>query len=384
MLPFGEKLPKIPLLDFYVERLGAEPGTFGVWEVPMRFTSAIEEHISVRSHVAFFDVSHMGRIALRGPDVLPLIQYIYTRDLSKTKQGFMSGPTLALTDLARVRDDEMLYRVSDEEWLLVPNALAREKMRDYIKQVINKRGFDVQIVDLTDVYSMIALQGPESPGVLESIGAKWATDLKVLEFRMNERVGDINVFLISRSGWTGEDGFEVWGTHKDIKRLVEVLLQKGVKPAGLIARDSLRIEMGFVLGGNEYGEDPLKYPCAVSLRYGMGSISWEKSGFVGETALRACKREGLRWVRVGLRMGREAGRVFPRQGYNVCVEDIAVGWITSGCYSPILSRGIAMAYVDTRYAIFGEELEVDIRGKRYPAKVVDFPFIEVKKHKSSM
>lgn len=369
-------MPRIPLLDHYVESLGAEPGSFGGWEVPMRFTSAIEEHLEVRNNVAFFDVSHMGRVVLRGPDVIPLIQYIYTKDLSKTKQGFMSGPTLALNEYARVKDDEMLYRVSDEEWLLVPNALVREKMVNYIRRVALEKGFKVDVVDLTFEYSMLAIQGPRSPEIMESIGAKWAEDLRPLEFRLNEQIGDVKVFLVSRSGWTGEDGFEVWGGHSEMKKLVEVLVSKGVKPAGIISRDTLRIEMGFVLGGHEYGEDPVKFPCALSLRYGMGSITWEKKGFVGEEALRACRREGVRWVRIGLRMGKEAGRLFPREGAGVYVEDVHVGWVTSGCYSPILNRGIAMAYVDTRYALFGEEVEVDIRGKRYTAKIVDFPFIK--------
>lgn len=369
-------MPKIPLLDFYIDKLGAEPGIFGNWEVPMRFTNVIDEHMAVRTNVAFFDVSHMGRVVLRGPDVVPFIQYVYTKDLSKTKQGFMSGPTLSLTELARVRDDEMLYRVRDEEWLVVPNALAREKMLRYFHQIIKEKDYRVEVVDVTDKYSMIAVQGPESPRVMEALGAKWAADLKPLEFRLNEEVGGVRVFLVSRSGWTGEDGYEIWGEHGEIRGLVEALVAKGVKPAGLIARDTLRIEMGFVLGDHEYGEDPLKFPCAVALRYGMGAISWEKRGFVGEEALRMCKKEGVRWIRVGLRMGKEAGKLFPRHGYSVYVDDVWVGWITSGCYSPILNRGIAMAYVDTRYAIFGEEVEIEIRGKRYSAKIVDFPFIK--------
>jgi aminomethyltransferase len=367
---------RVPLLDFYIERLRAEPGYFGDWEVPMRYTSAIEEHMAVRSSVAFFDVSHMGRIALRGPDVVSFIQYIYTKDLSKVKEWSMSGPTLALTELARVRDDEMLYKISEEEWLLVPNALARERMLEYFRKVISEKGFRVEVSDLTEKYSMLAIQGPRSAELMESLGAKWAGDLKLLEFRLNEEIAGVKLYLVSRSGWTGEDGFEVWGDHGEVKKLVETLISRGVKAAGLIARDTLRIEMGFVLGGHEYGEDPVKFPCAVSLRYGMGAISWDKKGFVGEDALRACRREGARWIRVGLRMGKEAGRLFPREGSGVYVDDVYVGWITSSCYSPVLNRGVAMAYIDTRYAILGEEVEVDIRGKKYTAKIVDFPFIK--------
>jgi len=250
-------LPKIPLYEYYIEKLGAEPGVFGDWEVPMRFSTAIEEHMAVRTNVAFFDVSHMGRALLKGPDVIPLIQYIYTKDLSKVKPGFMSGPTLALNEWARVKDDEMLYKINDEEWLFVPNALAREKMLNYIRNTAIAKGFRVEVVDLTNTYSMIALQGPRAVEVMESLGAKWAGDLKPLEFRLNEEFNGIKTFLVSRSGWTGEDGFEIWGEHGEIRKLVEALVARGVKPAGLIARDTLRIEMGFVLGDHEYGEDPL-------------------------------------------------------------------------------------------------------------------------------
>ena len=258
-------VPRIPLLDFYVEKLGAEPGRFGDWEVPMLYTSAIEEHMSVRTSAGFFDVSHMGRAILKGSDVLDLIQRIYTKDLSRVKDGWLSGPTLALNEYARVKDDEMLYKVSDEEWLLVTNALVREKMLSYIEEIASKHDYHVEIRDMTFDYSMIALQGPRSPQILEELGAGWAADMKILEFRMNE----------------------------EIAGLTEKLVEKGVKPAGIIARDTLRMEMGFVLGGHEYGEDPHKYPCALSLRYGLGAISWKKHGFIGEEALRAYRREGV-------------------------------------------------------------------------------------------
>lgn len=371
-------MPKIQLLDFYVEKLGAEPGTFGDWEVPYRFSGAIEEHLEVRRRAAFFDVSHMGRLLVRGSDSFEFLQYVYTKDLGKVKTGFMSGPTLSLNQFARVKDDEMLYKLSDEEWLIVTNALATEKMKSFFASVKSEKGFKVEISDLTNEYSMLALQGPESVRVMEALGAGWASGLRPLEFRQNEVIGNASVYLVSRSGWTGEDGFEIWARPSEAVKLVEQLVRLGVKPAGLIARDTLRIEAGFVLGGNEYGEDPLKFPCAVGLRYGMGAISWSKRGFVGEEALRACRREGPRWVRYGLKLSKEAGRIVPRNGDAVYVEDVRVGWVTSGMYSPVLERPIAQAYIDTRYAVLGEEVEVEVRGKRHEAKIVDFPFIAKK------
>ncbi len=371
-------MPRIPLLDLHVEKLGAETGSFGEWIVPMRYTSSIEEHMAVRENVGVFDVSHMGRIRLSGPDVLDFIQYIYTKNLAKVKEYWMSGPTLALNHWARLKDDEMLYRISDEEWLVVVNALSRESMLSHYKKILEEKKYKVEIQDITYETSMIAVQGPNTARIMEEIGAGWLTDLKILEFRMNTEIAGIPVYLVSRSGWTGEDGFEIWGDHKSIWRLITLLVEKGAKPTGIIARDTLRMEMGYVLGGHEYGEDPVKYPCALSLRYGLGAIDWKKKGYIGEEALRACRREGVRWVRVGLKMSKKSARVIPREETMIYVEDQLVGWVTSGSFSPVLKRGIAQAYIDARYALFGEPVELEVRGKRHTAKIVDFPFIEPK------
>ncbi len=371
-------MPRIPLLDLHVEKLGAETGSFGEWIVPMRYTSSIEEHMAVRENVGVFDVSHMGRIRLSGPDVLDFIQYIYTKNLAKVKEYWMSGPTLALNHWARVKDDEMLYKISDEEWLVVVNALSRELMLSHYKKILKEKKYRVEIQDITYETSMIAVQGPNAARIMEEIGAGWLTDLKILEFRVNTEIAGIPVYLVSRSGWTGEDGFEIWGDHKSIWRLITLLVEKGAKPTGIIARDTLRMEMGYVLGGHEYGEDPVKYPCALSLRYGLGAIDWKKKGYIGEEALRACRREGVRWVRVGLKMSKKSARVIPREETMIYVEDQLVGWVTSGSFSPVLKRGIAQAYIDARYALFGEPVELEVRGKRHTAKIVDFPFIEPK------
>ena len=151
----------------------------------------------------------------------------------------------------------------------------------------------------------------------------------------------------------------------------------GAKPVGIAARDTLRIEMGFVLGGHEYGEDPLRFPCALSLRYGMGAIDWKKTGYVGEEALRACRREGVRWIRVGFVMKKKSARFIPRQGYRILVDEIPVGWVTSGTYSPVLKRGIGMGYIDTRYAIMDEPVVIEApNGRTGEAKLRDFPLIE--------
>ncbi len=368
---------KSPLIDKYIEKLGGEVGEFAGWLVPMKFTSYIQEHLAVRRDVGFFDISHMGRIRFKGTDVIDFIQKVYTRDLNKTKTYFMSGPTLALNQWARVKDDEMLYKVSDEEWLVVVNALYREKMINYFREVIDREGYDVIVEDLTFKYGMLAIQGPRSSDVIEKIFGTQVSSLKILEFLTNveSRVGG-RVYLVSRSGWTGEDGFEIWGEPSILWKIIEKLLELKVVPCGIISRDSLRIEMGFVLGEHEYGEDPTKWPCAVSLRYGLGAIDWSKHGFIGEEPLRACRREGVRWIRVGIIMKKKHARIIPRQGYRLWIEDQIVGWITSGTYSPVIKRGIGQAYIDTRYAIIGEPISIEVRGKMYEAKIHDFPLIK--------
>lgn len=367
-----------PLLTYYVDKLKAEVGEFAGWNVPMKFTNSIEEHLNTRRDVSFFDVTHMGRIFLKGADVSEFLELIYTKRVSETKQGFMSGPTLALNEYARVKDDEMLYRLSDEEWFVVVNAEAREKMINYYRSIIEKRRFRVSVEDLTASVVMIAVQGPRSVDVLNKLGFRDAQHLKPLEFRLNVDVSGISLFLVSRSGWTGEDGFEIWLKPGDALNLVNKLLELNVKPAGLIARDTLRMEMGFVLYGHEYGEDPVKYPCALALRYGFKAIDWSKRGFIGEDALRSCRRNGVDHLRVGLKLSKSAGRAIPRHGCRVYVEDVEIGWVTSGAYSPVLDRGIAQAYVKSGYALLGEEVNVEIRGKMFEAKIVDFPFIEKK------
>ncbi len=372
-------MPKsVPLRSVH-ESLGATFGEFAGWLVPMRYTSTIEEHMAVRTSVGVFDISHMGRIAIRGPGALELIEVLATKRVSKTREMFMSGPTLILNEIARVRDDEMFYRVNDEEWLSVPNAAVKDKILSLMKQIISDKGLQASVEDLTGEYSMLAVQGPESPAIMEKLAGDEIAGLRPLEFRLNVTVGEAEAFLVSRSGWTGEDGFEIWARHSEASKILRSLVSLGVRPVGIAARDTLRIEMGFVLGGHEYGENPLEYPCALSLRYGLGAIDWKKTGYIGEPALRACRREGVRWLRVGFVMKKKYARFIPRQGYRVLVDDMPVGWVTSGTFSPVRGRGVGMGYVDVRYAIFGEPVTIEApNGRSGEAKISDFPLIEKK------
>ncbi|MEB3816919.1 MAG: glycine cleavage system aminomethyltransferase GcvT [Desulfurococcales archaeon] len=372
-------LKRIPLREFHVRQLGAQMGEFAGWEVPMLYESALKEHMVVRESVGVFDISHMGRLRVKGSHALDLLEAVFTKKVSKTRENHMSGPMLALNAWARVRDDEMAYRVSGDEWLLVPNAAYTEKMIEHLRSTARRLGLDdVVVEDLTREYAMIAVQGPRAVEVMEKVGASWAAELEPLEFRLEARVADAEAFLVSRSGWTGEDGFEIWARPPEMIKIYKALLGAGARPVGIISRDTLRIEMGFVLGGNEYGEDPRQWPCALSLRYGMGAIDWGKTGYEGYEALRACRREGVRWIRVGFVMRKKHARIVPRHGYSIIVEGERVGWVTSGAYSPVLGRSVGMGYIDVRYAIEDEPVEIEARGRKVEAKLRDPPFIEPK------
>jgi len=370
------KMLESPLKKLH-EELGASFGEFAGWNVPMNYSSVIEEHLTVRRDVGIFDITHMGRLKISGSDALNLLEAAFTKRIGKTKEGRMSGPTLALNESARVIDDEMAYRLGAGDFLLVTNAAFKERMIDHLKWIAKVRGLDAMVEDITMRYALFAVQGPKSREVLEKAGIKYAGELEPLEFRVFEGAKDDGIFLLSRSGWTGEDGYEVWVRIEASIEVFKRLVSAGAKPVGIAARDSLRMEMGFVLGGNEYGEDPRLFPCATSLRYGMGAIDWEKSGFIGESVLRACRREGARWLRYGFVMKKDWARFIPRKGYGIYVDGIHVGWITSGNFSPILNRGIAQGYIDSRYAITGDAVEIsDGKGRSGEAKIEDFPLIK--------
>ncbi|MCE4604153.1 MAG: glycine cleavage system aminomethyltransferase GcvT [Aeropyrum sp.] len=368
-------MPRRVLLEDLHASLGAVFGEFAGWSVPMSYEGTLKEHMAVRREAGIFDISHMGRMLVSGEGSTELLERIYTKRVSKTKVGFMSGPTLALNEHARVRDDEMPYRLGEDEWLIVPNAAVADSMLSYFRETAESLGLEVRIEDLRSKYALLALQGPKAADIVEALGGGDLLGLKPLQFVRGVELAGVKLELVSRSGWTGEDGFEILAEPQAARALFSKALEAGAKPAGIAARDTLRIEAGFVLGGHEYGEDPKKWPCAVSLRYGLGAIDWGKSGFVGEDALRACRREGVRWIRIGLVMKKKYARMIPRQGYRLYVDDVDVGWVTSGTYSPVIGRGVAQAYIDSRYAYIGDSIEIDIRGKRGEAKIQEFPLV---------
>ena len=214
---------------------------------------------------------------------------------------------------------------------------------------------------------MLAIQGPKSIEVIESLNLKDALDLKPLTFIENVKLNDLNLLLVSRSGWTGEDGFELWVESSKVEEVWAKLLATGCKPAGLAVRDTLRMEMGYVL----YGEDIDEEVTPIEARYWV--FSYDKRGYIGYEALVKKMEEGVNRVRVGFKMKK---RIVPRHGCKIYIGEKMVGHVTSGMYSPMLKVGIAQGYMNVNHAIFGMKVDVEVRGKRYRATIVDFPFIK--------
>ncbi len=361
-------LKKSPLHEVHVE-LKASFEEFAGWYMPITYISGIKEHLAVREKAGVFDVSHMGRIKITGgDDALVFLQKLVPKELSKIGPGSMSGPTAFLNENAGFKDDVMLYN-SGSEWYIVCNAVNREKILDWLNRWKTEWGANVGIEDITFDIVMMALQGPSSAELMEKIGLSKALELKMMQFHRNLESSYGKVFLVSRSGWTGEDGFEIWANPEVGAKIFKALVEYGATPAGLAARDTLRLEMGFVL----YGHDIDENTTPVEARYWVWTPG--KTGYIGYEALREVLKKGVDKIRVGVKMKKKV-KAIPRRGDLVTVEGEVIGEVTSGNYSPTMKRGIGMAYVDSRHALIGLEIEANIRGRGYPGKLVDFPILK--------
>ncbi len=336
------------------EKLGANFGEFAGWEMPMDYTSYQDEHMAVRQNAAFFDLSHMGRIRIKGKK--EELDKIVTRSLS-SENFRMIGPSAMLNENAGFIDDIMIYKISENEFLMVTNAINREKDINWIKS-----NSSLEVEDLTFNYVMLAIQGKR---VWELLGFK--TDLQPLQFVLNTTFLGEDVFLLSRSGWTGEDGLEVWAKVEVAERIINKLIERGIKPAGLITRDSLRQEMGFVL----YEEDINESITPVEARYWVFDLNKD---FIGKGKIEEQLKNGVKRVRIGFKM-QKGVKAIPRHGYKIKVLGTEIGEVTSSTYSPYLGRVIGMGYINSSNAFFGFHVDIEIRGKEYRAKISDFPLI---------
>lgn len=338
---------------------------FAGYEMPIQYPTGItSEHRAVRNSAGLFDVSHMGEIEVSGPGALELVQWVTTNDAARIAVG-QAQYTALVNEQGGVLDDLLVYRFKDR-WMLVANAANRARVFDWVSQ--HSEGYDVEIVDRSDEISLLALQGPRARAILAGLTD---TDLDAIAYYhfAEGAVAGVEA-VISATGYTGEDGFELYlpadGGVAVWKAIMEAGADHELLPAGLGARDTLRLEMGYSLYGNELGVQH------TALESGLGWITkLDKSNFIGREALRAQKERGLEKSLVGLELG---PRDFPRAGYPIKAEGRTIGEVTSGMLSPMLRRGIALGYVESGYATPGTELGVEIRGADAPATVKRPPF----------
>ncbi len=364
-----------PLID--VERsYGANLGSFAGWLTPLDFGDPISECKEVRLRAGVFNVSHMGRLLIKGVKSYEFLQKLVTKDLSPLKPGEMSGPALILNKSGGIKDDVMIYKLSDIEWLMVCNAVNKDKNIQWmmsLKEDLGISGNDLTIEDLTDSSVLIAVQGPKSLELLESLGVKDLSYMKLLNFVLGVKVGDADAFLVSRSGWTGEEvrsyGFEIWSDTPNGVKIYRELLRMGIKPAGLVARDILRTEMGYVLYGSDISEDVNP----IEARYWM-ALTKGKEECIGCREVWDAYVKGVRRLRLGFKL-KKGVKVIPRHGYKILAGGEVVGEVTSGCYSPTAERCVGMGYVKTSHAYLGYSMDVVVRDRGYEIKLSDFPLI---------
>jgi aminomethyltransferase len=353
---------RTPLYEEH-RKAGARLVDFAGWEMPIQYTGIKAEHNAVRSSVGLFDVSHMGEIVFRDPQAEEAVDRLITRDVSRLEVGQAGYCAVCYPDGGTV-DDVLVYRREDE-FLVVINAANRWKDFDHF--VENTTGLGVEIIDSSDSWALLALQGPQAAGMLQGFTA---TDLtSVRYYRFVEAEVDGSPALLSRTGYTGEDGFEIFVSPDDSPSLWRTLVEAGAQPAGLGARDTLRLEAGMCLSGHELdaGTTPLEAGITFAVH-----LEADRE-FVGQRALLRQRQEGLRKQLVGFKM---EDRGIAREGYPVSIEGEEAGVVTSGTHSPTLGKAIGLAFVPP-----GTEGEFDviIRDKMVAARVVPLPFCTAKK-----
>lgn len=348
------------------KKLNAKIVDFAGFAMPVQYSSIIAEHKAVRESAGLFDVSHMGEIFVRGPQALDLVQKVTTNDALKLVAGKVQYSAMCYED-GGIVDDLLVYKFSADEYLLVVNASNKDKDLEWIR---TNNGFDAVLTDESDEYSLIAVQGPESKEILQKICER-ELNLEYYNFFIAKVAGE--EMIVSRTGYTGETGYELYFkgneavAEKVWNSLMEVGKESGIMPAGLASRDSLRLEMGFTLYGNDI--DKSTNPIEANLGW-ITKIG--KSDFIGKDALQNIKQKGPDRKLVGL-ISEE--KCFPRKGYAITSGGKKIGEVTSGTVSPVLDKPVAMGYVKTEFSNEGSVVNFEIRNKEIPAKVIKLPFI---------
>lgn len=361
-------MKKTPLYEEHV-KLGGKIVDFGGWALPVQYSGIVAEHTATRERAGLFDVSHMGEIMVEGADAEAFLQYLITNDISHSADFAITYSPMCYEN-GFVVDDLLVYRYNKQKYLLVVNAANTDKDFAYIQEHL--RG-DVRVENISDQVGQLALQGPQAEAILAPLCK--GCDLSQLAFYHFYPEVDLagKRVLISRTGYTGEDGFEIYCAAADAPELWQLLLHAGeaagLLPAGLGARDTLRFEAGLPLYGHEISE-------TISPLEGMLGIFVKKDkpmDYLGKEALAKARETGLQRKLVGLEM---VGRGIPRDHYKVLKDGQEVGFVTSGSFSPTTGKNLALAIVQAPLAVVGESLDVVIREKPVEARVVARPFVQ--------
>lgn len=347
------------LYDKHVKQ-GALISPFGGFDMPIQYSTIIDEHQAVRTDCGVFDVSHMGEVTVKGADAERYVQHIFTNDVSKIEAGqILYG--MMLYDNGGTVDDLLVYKMAENDFFLVINAANIDKDWEWMQK--QAEGFNIELLNRSEDYGQIAVQGPNAETVVEEV---LGIPCKELTFYTVKTVGDV---IISRTGYTGEDGFEIYASHNYICDCWDKLMESGrCKPCGLGCRDTLRFEVGLPLYGDELSADISPVMAGLSM-----FCKLDKEEFVGKDALVDQKTNGVAQKLVGIEL---EGKAIPRHGYTVLKDGEPIGEVTTGYHSISTDKSVCMALVKTEYGKLGTPLEVQIRKKTFPGVVVKKRFYD--------
>lgn len=349
-------------------KLGALMSPFAGYDMPIQYSNITDEHQAVRTACGVFDVSHMGEVCVKGEMAERFVQHIFTNDVAGAPVGKIFYGMMCYENGGTV-DDLLVYKMGEQEFFLVINAANIDKDWEWLKQ--QAKGFDIDMQNMSELYGQLAVQGPKSEEVVEKVLGISCSDLKFYEARYLTELpsSQEGQAIISRTGYTGEDGFEIYASHERINQYWELLMASGLcKPCGLGCRDTLRFEVGLPLYGDELSETISPIMAGLSI-----FVKFDKPDFVGREALLKQKTEGTERKLVGIELRDKA---IPRHGYTVLKDGNPIGEVTTGYHALSVDKSICMALVDSQYAKLGTEVEVQIRKKTFPGVVVKKRFYE--------
>ena len=360
------ELKLIPLNDLHI-KLGGKMVPFAGYNMPVRYSSDIEEHMAVRKSVGVFDVSHMGEFTVKGPNALDLIQRVTSNDASKLLDGQAQYSSLP-NETGGIVDDLIVYKIKRDDYLIVVNASNIEKDWNWISK-FNTKGAAMK--NVSDDICLFAVQGPKALEVLQKLTRTDLKSIKYYHFEIGELAGIQNV-IISNTGYTGAGGFEIYVNNQNAEKIWNAIFEAGkefnIKPIGLGARDTLRLEMGFCLYGNDI--DDTTSP----IEAGLGWITKFSKDFTNSSNLKKQKEEGVKRKLVGFKM---VDKGIPRHDYQIKdAQGNVIGKVTSGSMSPVLGVGVGLGYVNAGHANAGTDIFIDVRGKLLKGQVSKLPLIQ--------